>query len=79
LNLIESEFFDNRILTNETIRRVREEAGFPVESSADGDVRTKMQALSMSADGTSGFIEASRGTHPQGFGPRKAEVDSGNS
>ena len=37
----EFELFDNRILTNETIRRVGEEAGFPAESTADGDVRTK--------------------------------------
>lgn len=38
---VESELFDNRILTNETIRRVGEEAEFPVDSAADGDVRTK--------------------------------------
>lgn len=58
---VESELFDNRILTNETIRRVGEEAGFPADSAADGDVRTKKASIEYERRwNPSGFIEAIR-------------------
>ena len=76
--LIESELFDNRILTNETIRRVGEEAGFPAELAADGDVRTKKASIEYERRwNPSGFIEAIRRKHPRGCGMGKAEVSSG--
>lgn len=79
----EFELFDNRILTNETIRRVGEEAGIPVELAADGDVRTKKASTEYERRwNPSGFSEASlseTSLGPRGRGRielRKAEVST---